>query len=76
MWDHRDRVVRAMEPHPRNLVQLVAALESAWLNITVNAFRNLIDFLYVAQQSALRKMVILAVVTDHHTYATEWNVIP
>ncbi|KAH7975588.1 hypothetical protein HPB52_003538 [Rhipicephalus sanguineus] len=29
----------------RNLAQLAMALESAWLNISVNTFRNLIDFL-------------------------------
>ncbi|GBN08764.1 hypothetical protein AVEN_141853-1 [Araneus ventricosus] len=45
LWDHLDRVVRAMDPQPRNLAQLATALESAWLNILVNAFRNLIDSL-------------------------------
>ncbi|GBM50487.1 hypothetical protein AVEN_254767-1 [Araneus ventricosus] len=45
LWDHLDRVVRAMDPQPRNLAQLAAALESAWLNIPVNTFRNLIDSL-------------------------------
>ncbi|GBN88868.1 hypothetical protein AVEN_150974-1 [Araneus ventricosus] len=45
LWDYLDRVVRAMDPHPRNLAQLATALESAWLNIPVNTFRNLIDSL-------------------------------
>ncbi|GBM97306.1 hypothetical protein AVEN_27072-1 [Araneus ventricosus] len=45
MWDHLHRVVRAMDPQPRNLAQLATALESAWLNIPVNTFRNLIDSL-------------------------------
>ncbi|GBM97248.1 hypothetical protein AVEN_254932-1 [Araneus ventricosus] len=45
LWDHLDRVVRAMGPQPRNLAQLATALESAWLNIPVNTFRNLIDSL-------------------------------
>ncbi|GIY40910.1 c4b-binding protein [Caerostris darwini] len=34
-----------MDPQPRNLAQLAPALESAWLNIPVNTFRNLIDSL-------------------------------
>ncbi|GBL95309.1 hypothetical protein AVEN_37757-1 [Araneus ventricosus] len=34
-----------MDPQPRNLAQLVTALELAWLNIPVNTFRNLIDSL-------------------------------
>ncbi|GIY30474.1 hypothetical protein CDAR_120121 [Caerostris darwini] len=34
-----------MDPQPRNLAQLAMALESAWLNISVNTFRNLIDSL-------------------------------
>ncbi|GBL71856.1 hypothetical protein AVEN_231511-1 [Araneus ventricosus] len=34
-----------MDPQPRNLAQLATALESAWLNIPVNTFRNLIDSL-------------------------------
>ncbi|GFY00657.1 transposable element Tcb1 transposase [Trichonephila clavipes] len=41
LWNHPDRVVRTMDPHQ----QLVKALESAWLNIPVNTFRNLIDSL-------------------------------
>ncbi|GBO39930.1 hypothetical protein AVEN_198750-1 [Araneus ventricosus] len=45
LWDHLDRVVHAMDPQPRNLAQLVTALESVWLNIPVNTFRNLIDSL-------------------------------
>ncbi|GBL92579.1 hypothetical protein AVEN_83887-1 [Araneus ventricosus] len=45
LWDRLDRVVRAMDPQPRNLAQLATALESAWLNIPVNSFRNLIDSL-------------------------------
>ncbi|GBM91921.1 hypothetical protein AVEN_132271-1 [Araneus ventricosus] len=45
LWDHLDRVVRAMDPPPSNLAQLATALESACLNIPVNAFRNLIDSL-------------------------------
>ncbi|GBM31547.1 hypothetical protein AVEN_247242-1 [Araneus ventricosus] len=45
LWDHLDRVVRAMDPQPRNLAQLATALESVWLNIPVNTFRNLIDSL-------------------------------
>ncbi|GBO29687.1 hypothetical protein AVEN_17164-1 [Araneus ventricosus] len=36
-----------MDPQPRNLAQLATALESAWLNIPVNTFRNLIDSLPV-----------------------------
>ncbi|GFV47148.1 transposable element Tcb1 transposase [Trichonephila clavipes] len=59
LWDHLDRVVRAMDPQPRNLAQL-AAVESAWLNIPENTFRDLTLFLHVSQQSALRKVVILA----------------
>ncbi|GBM46676.1 hypothetical protein AVEN_261055-1 [Araneus ventricosus] len=59
LWDHLDRVVRATDPQPRNLAQL--ALESAWLNIPVNTFRNLIDSL-PARLAAVRsaKVVILA----------------
>ncbi|GBN22193.1 hypothetical protein AVEN_96817-1 [Araneus ventricosus] len=45
LWDHLDRVVRAMVPQPRNLAQLATALESARFNIPVNIFRNLIDSL-------------------------------
>ncbi|GBN49289.1 hypothetical protein AVEN_62956-1 [Araneus ventricosus] len=45
LWDHLDRIVRAMDPQPRNLAQLATALESASLNIPVNTFRNLIDSL-------------------------------
>ncbi|GBM11168.1 hypothetical protein AVEN_133905-1 [Araneus ventricosus] len=45
LWDYLDRIVRAMDPQPRNLAQLATALESAWLNIPVNTFRNLIDSL-------------------------------
>ncbi|GBM78043.1 hypothetical protein AVEN_44573-1 [Araneus ventricosus] len=45
LLDHLDRVVRAMDPQPHNLAQLATALESAWLNIPVNTFRNLIDSL-------------------------------
>ncbi|GBN94740.1 hypothetical protein AVEN_160914-1 [Araneus ventricosus] len=45
LWDHLDWVVRAMDPQLRNLAQLAMALESAWLNIPVNTFRNLIDSL-------------------------------
>ncbi|GBL83845.1 hypothetical protein AVEN_139613-1 [Araneus ventricosus] len=47
LWDHLDRVVRAMDPQPRNLAQMATALESAWLNIPVNTIRNLIDSLPV-----------------------------
>ncbi|GBN15750.1 hypothetical protein AVEN_139065-1 [Araneus ventricosus] len=45
LWDHLDRVVRPMDPQPRNLAKLATALESTWLIIPVNTFRNLIDFL-------------------------------
>ena len=45
LWDHLDRVVRAMDPQSRNLTQLTTALESAWLNIPVTTFRNLNDYL-------------------------------
>ncbi|GFV06459.1 uncharacterized protein TNCV_2947821 [Trichonephila clavipes] len=45
LWDHLDRVVRAMDPQPRNLAQLATALESAWLNIPENTFRDLSDSL-------------------------------
>ncbi|GBN92122.1 hypothetical protein AVEN_80942-1 [Araneus ventricosus] len=45
LWDHLDRVASTMDPQPRNLAQLATALESAWLNIPVNTFRNLIDSL-------------------------------
>ncbi|GFW19190.1 transposable element Tcb1 transposase [Trichonephila clavipes] len=41
LWDHLDRVVPAMDPQPRNLAQLATALESVWLNIPENTFRNL-----------------------------------
>ncbi|GFV86048.1 DDE_3 domain-containing protein [Trichonephila clavipes] len=47
LWGHLDRVVRTMDPHPRNLAQLATALESAWLNIPVNTFKNLIHSLSV-----------------------------
>ncbi|GBM91023.1 hypothetical protein AVEN_198492-1 [Araneus ventricosus] len=43
LWDHLDPVVCAMDPQSRNPAQLATALESAWLNIPVNTFRNLID---------------------------------
>ncbi|GFW45195.1 DDE_3 domain-containing protein [Trichonephila clavipes] len=45
LWEHRDRVVHAVDPYPRYLAQLATATESAWLNIPVNIFRNLIDSL-------------------------------
>ncbi|KFM66064.1 Transposable element Tcb1 transposase, partial [Stegodyphus mimosarum] len=45
LWDHLDQVVRAMDPQPRNLAQLATALESAWLNIPENTFRDLCDSL-------------------------------
>ncbi|GFV08956.1 transposable element Tcb1 transposase [Trichonephila clavipes] len=45
LWYHLDRVVRAMDPQPRNLAQLATVLELAWLNIPENAFRNLSDSL-------------------------------
>ncbi|GFW55961.1 transposable element Tcb1 transposase [Trichonephila clavipes] len=45
LWDHLDRVVRAMDPQTRNLAQLAMGLESAWLNIPENTFRNLSDSL-------------------------------
>ncbi|KFM68122.1 Transposable element Tcb1 transposase, partial [Stegodyphus mimosarum] len=45
LWDHLDRVVRAMDPQPRNLAQLATALESAWLSIPENTFRDLCDSL-------------------------------
>ncbi|KFM75978.1 Transposable element Tcb1 transposase, partial [Stegodyphus mimosarum] len=45
LLDHLDRVVRAMDPQPRNLAQLATALESAWLNIPENTFRDLCDSL-------------------------------
>ncbi|GBM02423.1 hypothetical protein AVEN_76475-1 [Araneus ventricosus] len=51
LWDHLDRVVRAMDPQPRNLAQLATALESAWLNIPLNTFRNLIDSLPATSHS-------------------------
>ncbi|GBM47485.1 hypothetical protein AVEN_153697-1 [Araneus ventricosus] len=51
--DHLDRVVRAMDPQARNLAQLATALESAWYNIPVNTFRNLIDSL-LASLAAVR----------------------
>ncbi|GFW26870.1 hypothetical protein TNCV_1377131 [Trichonephila clavipes] len=34
-----------MDPQPRNLAQLATALESAWLNIPENSFRDLSDSL-------------------------------
>ncbi|GFV13316.1 transposable element Tc3 transposase [Trichonephila clavipes] len=43
LWGHLDRIVHAMDLHPRNLAHLSMALESAWLSILVNTFRNLID---------------------------------
>ncbi|GFW29417.1 transposable element Tcb1 transposase [Trichonephila clavipes] len=43
LWYHLDRVVRAIDPQPRNLAQLATALESAWLNIPENTFRDLSD---------------------------------
>ncbi|GFW15043.1 transposable element Tcb1 transposase [Trichonephila clavipes] len=45
LWYHLDRVVRAMDPQPRNLGQLATALESAWLIIPENTFRGLSDSL-------------------------------
>ncbi|GFX41209.1 transposable element Tcb1 transposase [Trichonephila clavipes] len=45
LWYHLDRVVRAMDPKPRYLAQLATALESAWLNIPENTFRDLSDSL-------------------------------
>ncbi|GFW49625.1 DDE_3 domain-containing protein [Trichonephila clavipes] len=44
LWDHLYRVVLTMD----SLAQLATALESAWLNIPVNTFRNLIDFARLA----------------------------
>ncbi|GFV63379.1 transposable element Tcb1 transposase [Trichonephila clavipes] len=45
LWYHLDRVVRAMDPQPRNLAQLATALVSAWLNIPENTFRDLSESL-------------------------------
>ncbi|GFX29853.1 hypothetical protein TNCV_4749821 [Trichonephila clavipes] len=39
---HLDRVVHIMDPHSRDLAQLVMALELTWINIPVNVFRKLI----------------------------------
>ncbi|GFY09543.1 transposable element Tcb1 transposase [Trichonephila clavipes] len=35
LWDHLDRVVRAIDLHPRTLTQLTRAMELALLNIPV-----------------------------------------
>ncbi|GFV03367.1 DDE_3 domain-containing protein [Trichonephila clavipes] len=53
MWAHLDRLVRTVDTHPRNLGQLAMALESAWRNMPVNTFRNLIDSLYVRLAAVL-----------------------
>ncbi|KFM71212.1 Transposable element Tcb1 transposase, partial [Stegodyphus mimosarum] len=68
LWDHLDRVVRAMDPQPRNLAQLATALESAWLNIPENTFRDLCDSL-PARLAAVRSAkveIIQLVKTSHH----------
>ncbi|GBM28639.1 hypothetical protein AVEN_621-1 [Araneus ventricosus] len=56
LWDHLDRVVRAMDPQPRNLAQLATALEAVWLNIPVNAFRNLMDLIHVTSHPPTRDL--------------------
>ncbi|GFV56346.1 transposable element Tcb1 transposase [Trichonephila clavipes] len=53
LYDHLNRVVRAMNPHWSNPAQLAMTLESAWLNIPVNTFRDLIDF-FPARLAAVR----------------------
>ncbi|GFV57352.1 transposable element Tcb1 transposase [Trichonephila clavipes] len=53
LWGHLDGIVHAMDLHPRNLAHLAMALESAWLNIPVNTFRNPIDF-HPARLAAVR----------------------
>ncbi|GFW81797.1 DDE_3 domain-containing protein [Trichonephila clavipes] len=66
--DHLDRVVPAIDPHPRNLAQLPTAVESAGLNIPVNTFGNLIDSLPVLLAAVYfaRKVVILTFDRSSH----------
>ncbi|GFT26791.1 transposable element Tcb1 transposase [Trichonephila clavipes] len=47
-----------MDPQPRNLAQLATALESAWLNIPENTFRDLSDSLpaHLAAVRSVRKI--------------------
>ncbi|KFM73508.1 Transposable element Tcb1 transposase, partial [Stegodyphus mimosarum] len=66
LWDHLDRVVRAMDPQPRNLAQLATALESAWLNIPENTFRDLCDSL-PARLAAVRSAKELSAVWAYPT---------
>ena len=46
-WDHFDYNVCFMDPQPRNLAQLANSLESAWLNGSMNTFKNLIYSIHV-----------------------------
>ncbi|GFX98130.1 hypothetical protein TNCV_4907771 [Trichonephila clavipes] len=70
-----------MDPQPRNLAQLATALESAWLNIPENTFRNLSDSL-PARLAAVRSakednqtaqlmgliLELLSFCVEHHTF--------
>ncbi|GFV46855.1 transposable element Tcb1 transposase [Trichonephila clavipes] len=47
-----------MDPQPRNLAQLATALESAWLNIPENTFRDLSDSL-PARLAAVRSVKVV-----------------
>ncbi|GFS54192.1 transposable element Tcb1 transposase [Trichonephila clavipes] len=69
VWYHLDRVVRAMDPQPRSLAQLATALESAWLNIPENTFRES-DSLPASRRSPLCERWLFWLLTDGHINVT------
>ncbi|GBO09667.1 hypothetical protein AVEN_69938-1 [Araneus ventricosus] len=70
LWGHLDRVVRAIDPQPRNLVQLATALESAWLNTPVNTFRNLIDSSCTSRSGPVCQRWLFWLLTGGHINVT------
>ncbi|KFM73749.1 Transposable element Tcb1 transposase, partial [Stegodyphus mimosarum] len=74
LWDHLDRVVRAMDPQPRNLAQLATALESAWLNIPENTFRDLCDSL-PARLAAVRSAKAIKSAVYHELVVSEMDLV-
>ncbi|GFX38193.1 DDE_3 domain-containing protein [Trichonephila clavipes] len=59
-----------MDPQPRNLAQLATALESAWLNIPENTFRDLSDSSCTSRSSPLCKRWLFWLLTDGHINVT------
>ncbi|GFV99636.1 uncharacterized protein TNCV_5079981 [Trichonephila clavipes] len=69
--DHLDRVVHATHPHQCNLEQLAATLESGWLNIPLDTFRNLNEFSSCTSRSSpFCKRWLFCLLTGGHIDAT------